>query len=321
MMIRHRRAWELKESEATSESAFHSRREFLAALGLGSAAALLVGCGLGESGDSRVELTDTIPAVARPYPFPRNRKFLLDRNITDPLIAASFNNFYEFSAEKNGVWPATSKFRTEPWTLEIRGLVGKPMKFDVDQLLRSMPVEERLYRHRCVEAWSMAVPWTGFSLASLLRLAEPMSSAKFVRFVSFNRPEQAPGMREQSWYPWPYYEVLRIDEAMHELTMLVTGVYGHALPKQHGSPIRLIVPWKYGYKSAKSIVRIELVAEQPGSFWNTSQPDEYSLESNVNPDIPHPRWSQAQERLIGSGEVRPTLMFNGYGDSVRELYL
>jgi len=307
--------------EHTSESLFLSRRRFLQSLAVVTSGAAILGChvGVGTS-DSQLTLASTIPSTAPPYPFARNARFTLDRALTDPLVAARHNNFYEFSEVKDRVWKRTEKFRTEGWSIEVTGLVSKPQKFMVDDLVRTMPMEERLYRHRCVEAWSMAVPWSGFPLARLLERVEPKANAKYVRFVSFYRPEQAPGLRDTDWYPWPYFEAIRLDEAMNELTMLVTGVYGHALPKQHGAPIRLVIPWKYGYKSAKSIVKIELTEKRPSTFWNTVQPDEYSWESNVNPDLPHPRWSQARETLIGPNEVRPTLMYNGYGEWVGELY-
>lgn len=305
-----KKGWQLPDREATEERHFLSRRNFLGVLG---AAAL--GCAPNADG-----VESTIPEQRPPYPFPRSPRFKLDRRLSDQSIAATFNNFYEFSPVKDQVWQLTEKFRTSPWTIEVSGLVHKPRTFAVEELIRSMPMEERLYRLRCVEAWAMAVPWTGFPLHRLLNLAEPMSTARFVRLISFNRPEEAPGMKNQTWYGWPYYEALRIDEALNELTMVVTGVYGHELPKQHGAPIRIVVPWKYGYKSPKSIVRIELMDKQPHTFWNDQYPDEYSFESNVNPFIPHPKWSQATERMIGSFEVRKTTLYNGYADWVAHLY-
>jgi methionine sulfoxide reductase catalytic subunit len=312
MHIRRQRGWEIAERDATAEKHFLSRRQFLgnSALALSAAA---IGCG-------QSAVLKTIPGPRPPYPFRRNPAFTLDRRLSDPAIAATFNNFYEFGAVKDEVWRLTEKFRTSPWTVEVSGLVHKPRTFSVEELIRSMPMEERLYRLRCVEAWAMAVPWTGFPLAALLRLVEPMSHARFVRFVSFNRAEEAPGIKSQSWYDWPYYEGLRLDEAFNKLTMVVTGVYGHELPKQHGAPVRIVVPWKYGYKSPKSIVKIELVAEQPRTFWNEEEPDEYSFLSNVDPSIPHPRWSQATERMIGSFEVRKTTLYNGYAEYVAKLY-
>jgi sulfoxide reductase catalytic subunit YedY len=210
-------------------------------------------------------------------------------------------------------------FQPVPWTLEVGGLVGKPRTFDLEDLLRAFPLEERIYRHRCVEAWAMVVPWTGFPLAALLRQVEPLPSARFVRFVSFERPSEASHQKDRS-QPWPYTEGLTLAEASNELAFLATGMYGHPLLKQHGSPVRLVVPWKYGFKSAKAIVRIELTAEQPATFWNTLMPHEYDFWANVNPTVPHPRWSQEKERLLGTGETRPTQRYNGYAEWVAHLY-
>ncbi|MDX1567946.1 MAG: protein-methionine-sulfoxide reductase catalytic subunit MsrP, partial [Longimicrobiales bacterium] len=203
---------------------------------------------------------------------------------------------------------------------EVAGEVENPGTFDVADLERELGLEERIYRHRCVEAWAMTVPWTGFPLRKLLDRVQPLSSANYIRFVSFDRPEQAVGQRTQNWYPWPYYEALRMDEARNELTMVVTGIYGEPMPKQHGAPVRIVTPWKYGYKSPKSIVRMEFVREQPPTFWNDMAPSEYGFFSNVNPEVPHPRWSQAEEEMIGTGEVYPTEVFNGYGEWVADMY-
>ena len=234
------------------------------------------------------------------------------RAMTDERVAAKYNNFYELTPEKD-VWRYVDRLRTDGWTVEVTGLVSKPRTYSIDELNR-FGLEERVYRHRCVEAWSMVVPWRGFPLRKLLLASEPRHAAKFVRFIS----QQVDGADPRQ--PWPYVEGLRIDEAMHELTLVATGIYGHALPKQHGAPVRIVVPWKYGYKSPKSVVRIELVAGQPRTFWESLAPVEYPFESNVDPSRPHPRWSQATERLIGTWDVRRTLAFNGY-DQVRALYL
>ncbi len=236
-----------------------------------------------------------------------------ERAITDEQVAATHNNFYELTADKD-VWRHVGKLRTNGWAVEVSGLVAKPRTYSMDDLRRLMPSEERVYRHRCVEAWSMVVPWSGFPLRRLLLAAEPRHSARFVRFVSVT----VDGADPRS--PWPSVEGLRIEEAMHDLTFVATGIYGHALPKQHGAPVRIVVPWKYGYKSPKSVVRIELTAEQPRTFWESLAPVEYPFESNVDPLRPHPRWSQATERLIGTWDVRRTLPFNGYGELVRLLY-
>ena len=317
MIIRRTPPWHLPGSSATSESLFLTRRRFLEASAI---AALATACGVpAVKPEVAEQVRRTLPPPRAPFPFPRNSRFTLDRELTDEVVAATYNNFYEFTAEKD-VWRHVAAFRNEPWTIEVTGLVTKPFTIDVDQLHRTFPFEERLYRHRCVEAWAMAVPWSGVPLARVLERAEPKHEARFVRFVSFSDAQQQPGVKEQPWYPWPYYEGLRLDEAMNELTLLATGVYGHALPKQHGAPLRLVVPWKYGYKSAKSIVRIELTDKQPHTFWTDLQPLEYPFESNVNPRQPHPRWSQASERLIGTLDVRKTEPYNGYGELVAHLY-
>jgi sulfoxide reductase catalytic subunit YedY len=310
MLVRIRKPWEIvAERDATPEHLYLSRRGFLALT-------LLAACGPSK-GPPGTEAT--IPRAQPPYPFRRNPKYTLDRELTEETIAAAYNNFYEFTAEKD-VWRHTSAFHPDPWSIEIAGLVSKPLRFSLDELLKSMPLEERLYRHRCVEAWAMAVPWSGFPLARLLERVEPKGHARYVRFISLADPLQMPGVKAQAWYPWPYYEALRIEEAMHELTFVATGIYGHALPKQHGAPVRIVTPWKYGYKSPKSIVRIELVEKQPHTFWNDLAPHEYPFRSNVDPAMPHPRWSQATERMIGTFNVKQTLPFNGYQTLVANLY-
>lgn len=304
MFIKIPRGWEIVEREATPESAYHrfSRRDFLAAVGAG--------------------LSATAIANERSvYPARRNPAFSLDRPITPEWAATSYNNFYEFDGQDKGaVKDKVGLFQPRPWTVEVTGLVNKPRTFDIDQLERTMPLEERLYRFRCVERWAMAVPWTGFPFSELVKLVDPKPEAKYVRFVSAKRPKEMPGIPSQPWYPWPYFEALRIDEAMNPLTLVVTGLYGKPLPKQNGAPIRIIVPWKYGYKSPKSIVRIEFVAKQPPTFWNQLQPTEYGFYSNVNPNRPHPRWSQAMEYLIPNNERRPTQLYNGYEKYVAALY-
>jgi len=313
--------WKIPEREATPESVYLRRREFLKALGLGGAAAglFLAGCGPGDGSGAEKLPPSPIDPTGR-TPARRNPRYTLDRPLTEEVVAARYNNFYEFSTQKEKVATLAKGFRMRPWTLEVTGLVSKPARFDVDDLVRKMPIEERLYRHRCVEAWAMAVPWTGFPLSALLKRVEPRAEARFVRFVSFDKP-RTEGMKETaSWIPWPYHEGLTIEEATCDLTLLVTGIYGHPLPPQHGGPIRLVTPWKYGYKSAKSIVRIELAATRPPTLWNQVAPDEYDFFANVNPAKPHPRWSQATERMIGTGEQRPTRLYNGYAEFVAGLY-
>lgn len=301
MLIRVPRGWEFPEREATPEHIFLNRRQLLLAAGFLGAGRLLGASPL--------------------YPAKRNPEFTLSGPVTPEWAATSYNNFYEFHPEdKQAVKNLVGAFVVHPWTVEVGGLVNKPATFDLDDLLRKMPLEERLYRFRCVEAWAMDVPWTGFPFSELAKLVDPKPEARFVRFVTANRPQQMPGMKRAPWYPWPYFEGLRIDEAMNPLTMVVTGLYGKPLPKQNGAPVRMVVPWKYGYKSIKSVVTIEFVRRQPHTFWNRSQPQEYGFYSNVNPKKPHPRWSQATEKVIPTMEPRPTLPYNGYEKYVAHLY-
>lgn len=313
------RGWELPERLATPEHIYMNRRRFMQTMGFVGAGALIgatSGCDA-ASEEFAVEVPETLPGL---YPAKRNEKYAIDRNLTPEKIAAQYNNFYEFTTDKGRVHSLTGKFEVRPWTVEIAGEVEKPGVYDLDDLLKKLPLEERVYRFRCVEAWAMTVPWTGMPFKALIDYVQPASSAKYVRLITFNRPEQAPGIKTQPWYPWPYFEGLTMAEATNELTLLATGIYGHALPKQHGAPIRLITPWKYGYKSIKSIVKIEFTKKQPPTFWNKLVPDEYDFWANVNPEVPHPRWSQATERLIDTGESMPTKKFNGYGEYVAHLY-
>ena len=301
----------VKSSEITSYSQYISRRDFLKAAGIVTGSALLAACAPKASGSTvNVGKTPVLQTGEKD-------------ELGDPANSfediTNYNNFYEFSTDKEAVNPLSQDFVTEPWTVEVYGLVNKPQKYSIDDLLKKFPQEERVYRLRCVEAWSMVIPWNGFPLASLLKEVEPTSDAKFVRFETVLRPEQMPG-QTSPFYPWPYQEGLRLDEAMNDLTLLATGLYGQPMPNPDGAPIRLVVPWKYGFKSIKSIVKIELVAEQPTTLWSTVGPNEYGFYSNVNPDRPHPRWSQASERRIGELGRRETLMFNGYGDQVASLY-
>lgn len=324
MLIRSRRGWEMPQRLATPEDVYVNRRRFLQAVGLTGLSALGLGCESRAESQAAAELGALrglpVPSpTADLYPAKRSARYTLDRPLTRETVAATYNNFYEFSPRKEHVARLVSSFQTRPWQIEVTGLVRKPRTLDIDELVRLMPLEERLYRHRCVEAWSMAVPWTGFPISAFLDLLEPLSSARFMRMLTFNKVDQAPGMRDRS-YPWPYFEGLSLAEASNELALFVTGIYGHELTKQHGAPIRLVVPWKYGYKSIKSIVRIEFTAEQPGTFWSSLIPWEYDFAANVNPAVPHPRWSQAYERVIGTGERRPTLAYNGYAEFVAGLY-
>jgi sulfoxide reductase catalytic subunit YedY len=306
----------------TPEEALLSRRRWLKRIGLGAVALGAAGTAGGAwwalRGGSDAEVLapgsgegpggDLYPAT--PHPDFRSA----DRPLTAEAEAARYCNFYEFSSFKS-VWRHVDAFRALPWSVDVSGLVASPKTYDIDDLVRAFPLEERVYRHRCVEAWAMVVPWTGFPLAKLLRRAEPLPEARYVRFVSFDRPRQA-----NRSLPWPYTEGLTLAEATNELVFLASGMYGHPLLKQHGAPVRLVVPWKYGFKSGKSVVRIELTDRQPATFWNTLAPHEYGFEANVDPAVPHPRWSQASERMLGTGERRPTLLYNGYGDWVGKLY-
>jgi sulfoxide reductase catalytic subunit YedY len=306
-----RAGWRIPERLITPEKTFLNRREFLKQFGVAGAGLVALSPAL--------HAADAPAKAASKYPAPRNPKYNPGWRLTNESVAGSYNNFYEFSTDKEEVRLLTGKFVTAPWPIQISGLVEKPMTIDAQELGEQFPLEERVYRFRCVEAWSMVVPWTGFSLSKLIEKVAPKSEAKFVSFETFNRPEQAPGMVRLP-YPWPYFEGLRIDEAMHPLTMVVTGIYGKPMPKQHGAPVRIVVPWKYGYKSIKSIVKIEFIREQPKTFWETLGPDEYPFESNVNPRVPHPRWSQATERVVDTGDRVRTLLYNGYAGEVASLY-
>lgn len=307
MPIRRRKGWEIPEREATPEGVALSRRDLL-----GGALAL---AGAGVSGFATAQEADPTLDL---YPAKRNDRFKLDRPLTAESEAVSYNNYYEFGSSKR-VAAAAQALKIRPWTLTIDGLVEKPFQIDVDALIRRMALEERLYRLRCVEAWAMAVPWTGFPLSALLDLAAPLSHARYVRMETFLDPKVASGQR-QTWYPWPYVEGLTIEEARNDLAFMATGVYGKPLPKQMGAPIRLVTPWKYGFKSIKSVTRISFTAERPKSFWVALQASEYGFWANVNPAVSHPRWSQASERILGTQERRPTLIYNGYGEFVADLY-
>ena len=309
MNVIHRRGWDLPERAATPEHLFLDRRGFVA----GAVAAALA-----PSAARAQRIADLPDPSASLYPVQRNAKFVLDRPITPAEINGAYNNFYEFGSSK-AIARAAQALKLRPWTLKLDGLVEAPQEIGIDDLLRRMPLEERLYRHRCVEAWGMAIPWSGFPLAALVALAKPLSSAKYVRMETFLDSSVASGQR-QTWYPWPYVEGLTIAEATNELAFVATGAYGKPLPKQHGAPLRLAVPWKYGFKSIKSIVRVSFVAERPKSFWESLQAAEYGFWANVNPQVAHPRWSQATEEDIATKERRPTLLFNGYGEQVAHLY-
>jgi sulfoxide reductase catalytic subunit YedY len=328
---------DIPSSEITPRDAYVNRRLFMkSAVMAGSVAATagvyrLLAPSPGSRGgqvDNRPRLANLVtanspttgPTTAPSYDPSVVRAFTVDEPKTSLEDITHYNNFYEFSTSKPGVAYAARKFVAKPWQVEVGGLCAKPRTFDLDDLLK-LPQEERVYRMRCVEAWSMVIPWAGFPLAALLNKVEPNSAAKYVRFKTLLAPERMPNQRS-GVLPWPYVEGLRMDEAMHPLTLLATGLYGAALPAQNGAPLRLVVPWKYGFKGIKSIVRIDLVAQQPTSTWSDAGPNEYGFYCNVNPNVDHPRWSQASENRIGDTGFgrRKTLMFNGYGEQVAHLY-
>ncbi len=296
--------WRVPDAAVTPESTWLDRRRFI-----GGSLALAAGCARREPP----------PAPARPLAAPRNPRYVAGP-ITAEGLASRYNNFYEFGTDKEAVWRRVGGFRVQPWSVEVAGLCERTGVFGLEDLLRAMKLEERVYRFRCVEAWAMVVPWIGFPLADLVRWLRPRADARYLRLVSAHRPEQMPGVREQPWFPWPYFEALSLTEATHDLAFVATGIYGHELPGQHGAPLRLVVPWKYGYKSLKSLARLELLPSRPATFWNALAPKEYGFAGNVDPTVPHPRWSQARERQLGTDEMTPTLPYNGYGAEVSRLY-
>ena len=304
----------IRPSEITPEHIYLTRRQFMIGAGSAAAVAFLSACGV-QTPAASPTLSNATP---RPSPAAGSSVDELGDKLTSLDDITHYNNFYEFSLDKGGVAPLAQNFKTSPWAIQVGGLVNKPRTFTMDDLLK-ITQEERIYRLRCVEAWSMVIPWTGFPLAKLLAQVEPQAAAKYVRFETLLDPKQMPGQSD-GYFNWPYAEGLRLDEAMHDLTLLATGLYGKPLPPQDGAPIRLVVPWKYGFKGCKSIVKIDLVADQPVSFWMDSSPTEYGFYANVNPEVSHPRWSQASERRIGEIARRKTLPFNGYADQVAALY-
>ena len=319
MFIKVKRGWEIPERLATPEHVFFNRRRFLATGAAIGAMTALSACD--EKQEAQAE-ANAAPAEPDPsaalYPFKRNETYKLDRDVTDEQWATTYNNYYEFSSGKN-LHEKAQVLPIRPWVLTIDGMVGKPMQVGIDDLMKKMPLEERLYRHRCVETWSMAVPWSGFALKELVKLVEPKAEAKYLRLETFMNPDVA---REQAtpFYPWPYVEGLTIEEANNDLAFMVTGMYGKPVPKQNGAPLRIALPWKYGFKSGKALVKMTFTDQRPVNFWQALQPAEYGFWANVNPEVPHPRWSQANERVLGSDEPRPTLLYNGYAEFVAPLY-
>lgn len=293
----------IKSSEITPKELFYARRKFMQMAGGAGLAALL---------PAAVWAGDKLPDI-------KKSAYNVAEELTPFKEVTQYNNFYEFGTGKDDPAVKAGRLKTRPWTVTVDGAVNKPKVFDIDELLKLAPLEERIYRLRCVEAWSMVVPWVGFSMAELIKRVEPTGNAKFVEFVSLHDPEQMPGQKS-TVLEWPYREGLRIDEAMHPLTLLTVGLYGDVLPNQNGAPIRIVLPWKYGFKSAKSIVGIRFVEKMPITSWMQAGPAEYGFYANVNPEVDHRRWSQAKERRIGEFLKRKTLMFNGYADQVEQLY-
>jgi len=330
MWIKRKRPWELPDSAATPEDVYLDRRRVLQGLGLGAAAGVALSAaparaGLFDSLFGPRAVTGTPDAVIIPgvpwadlFPAPRNAAYTIERDLTPEQVNATYNNFYEFGSQKK-IWRHAQDLPIHPWTITIDGMVEKPWTLDIDDLLRKVSLEERIYRHRCVEAWSMTIPWTGFPLRDLVALCEPLSGAKYLRMTTFMEPDVASSQR-QPWNPWPYVEGVTLEEAMNDLAFLVVGTYGHTALKQHGAPIRLALPWKYGFKSIKSIVRFTFTDQRPVSFWEELQGNEYGFWANVNPDVPHPRWSQKTETVIHTGEDVPTQIYNGYAEQVAHLY-
>ena len=308
MLFKEKKGWEITEQSVTDELFFKRRRDLIKRIGAGTgvlaAATIVPGAVASQKSEGK-------------YEAPRNEKYNFNRPLTDEFDATTYNNFYEFGSHKS-IYKAAQALKTSPWAITIDGLVDNPKTIDWDDLLKQLPIEERVYRHRCVEAWSMIVPWTGFPLSSLISLVKPLSSAKYITLETIMDREAMPGLR-QHWYPWPYTEGLTLPEAANELAFMATGVYGKKLPKQMGAPVRLVVPWKYGFKSIKSVVRITFTDKRPVSFWEKLQPKEYGFWANVNPEVSHPRWSQARERTL-SGQTIPTQLFNGYTEFVAHLY-
>ena len=303
---KRKKVWKLKDHNVTSENSYNTRREFLKKIGAGS---------LFLPSASFIPH----PAFSSQYPPAVNKSYITNRPLTAESLATTYTNFYEFGSSKN-IWRRASKLKTKPWSITIDGLVDNPLVIDVNDLIKKIGgIEERVYRFRCVEAWSMTVPWAGFPLNKILSLVEPKTNAKFLKFETFYNPEIAPGQKQQ-WYPWPYQEGITIEEAKNELSFLATGIYGKQLPNQNGAPLRLVLPWKYGFKSIKSIVKISFLSERPIGMWEKLAPKEYGFWANVNPNISHPRWSQETEEQLGIEGRIPTIIYNGYEEQVSYLY-
>jgi len=314
MRYLRKKGWELPERLVTDEWVFLNRRRFMQGAGAAAGAGLAGGLGAGLS-DMALAAEDPSAGL---YPVPRNEAYTFSRDITSEETATTYNNFYEFGSHKR-ISSAAQALPIRPWEITIQGQVEKPFKIGIDELLKKMPLEERVYRLRCVEAWSMVIPWSGFPMKALLDLAKPLGKAKYVKMQTFMNPDVASGQR-QHWYPWPYTEGLTIKEAANDLAFLATGMYGKPVPKQNGAPLRLAAPWKYGFKSIKSIVLFEFTEDRPTTFWEEIAPAEYGFWANVNPEVPHPRWSQETEEIVGTDKRVPTQLYNGYGEQVADLY-
>ena len=320
MLIKRRRGWEIPESKVTPEEFVFNRRGMMKAAGAAAAVGILSAC---EDSPAGLQMNDANAAAAGDptaglYPFTRNEAYTIERALTPENIVTTYNNYYEFGFDKNIVRPAQA-LEIRPWEISIEGMVEREFTVDIDMLIDTMPLEERLYRHRCVEAWSFTAPWSGFPMRALMDYAKPMSGARYVVMKTFHNPSIAGGQR-QIIYPWPYTEGLTVEEATNELAFMVTGAYGKPLEKQNGAPLRLVVPWKYGFKSIKGIKQIIFTDERPVSYWEALQDNEYGFWANVNPEMPHPRWSQATEEVLATGTRVPTQLFNGYGEYVAHLY-
>jgi sulfoxide reductase catalytic subunit YedY len=324
-LIRLPQNWEIPEREVTSETIYFNRRLFLKSLlaaGVGGSILPLTAC---DNSKTETALEKSLN-LAKFAPLKNNSAFAsVDRPLTTELIAGQYNNFYEYGSSK-AIWQNAQNLPLEDWKVEVTGLVKNPQTYDLDELKKKFAIEQRVYRFRCVEAWSMALPWVGFPMKDLIAAVEPDPKAKYVKFTSFydEKITTGPGLHLGK-LPWPYHEGLRIEEMANELAFFAIGIYGHDLPKQHGAPLRMVIPWKYGFKGAKSIVKIEFVDKQPKTYWNTIDSHEYDFEANVNPNKPHPRWSQATEKFIGNvsdlaWEIKETLPYNGYGEYVANLY-
>lgn len=312
MFIKRRRGWELPEGRVTPEGMYLRRRELVQAMALGAAALTLP-----AAASAQDKSKDKDPSAGL-YPAKRNDKYGVPTPMTAEKLATTYNNFYEFGGDKS-IWREAQKLEVRPWTIKVSGMVEKPFEIGIDDLLARVQLEERVYRHRCVETWSMIVPWSGFPVRSLVEVCKPLSSAKFIVMKTLSKPSVMHEQRDLL-YPWPYTEGLAMDEAMNDLAFIATGLYGKPIHKQNGAPLRLVAPWKYGFKNVKSIATIEFSDKRPVSFWEKLQASEYGFWANVNPQVPHPRWSQATEKPLGSEERIPTLPYNGYGEFVAGLY-